>query len=149
LPQVCLRTAPGLVARDGRQRPSERNGHRACGFAACLTEPGLQADWRSTQTPRRMGEHRVDLARLRDEIGPRQRIVAVVTIDLPKQALEFLDIAIDRRAEIVIGAVTATNLVERLRPAPDIEPAGERIRLAAAIAIPGIGHTVVIDHAGD
>jgi hypothetical protein len=38
---------PGLVARGGRQRPSQRNGHRARENAR-HTEPGLQAGWHRT-----------------------------------------------------------------------------------------------------
>ena len=38
-------SSPGLVARGGRQRPSQRNGHHARETAR-HTKPGLQAGWR-------------------------------------------------------------------------------------------------------
>jgi hypothetical protein len=45
-------SSPGLVARGGRQRPSQRNGRHVRGSPARHTEPGLQAGWHPTPARR-------------------------------------------------------------------------------------------------
>src|SRR5262249_32665421 len=66
-----------------------------------------------------------------------------------EQALELGDVAVDRLLEFAVGAVAPADLVERLLALQRIEPARERVALAAVIAVPQVHHGVVIHHAGD
>ena len=60
-----------------------------------------------------MGQHGVDLAGLRGEVGIRPRGVAVVLRDVAEQALELADVAVDRAPEIGIRGVAAAELKGR------------------------------------
>src|SRR5262249_57682995 len=48
-----------------------------------------------------------------------------------------------------VGAILLADLLERLLALQGIQPAGEYVALAAAVAVPQFGGGVVIDHAGD
>src|SRR2546429_2466285 len=103
----------------------------------------------SVETTGRVGEHGIDLAGLRSEIGPRQHLVAVVARDLLEQPLELADIAIDGAAEIAVGAIALADFLERLLALQGVKLAREYVAFAALVAIPQLGCRVVVDHAGD
>jgi hypothetical protein len=81
-------------------------------------------------------QHRVDLAGLRGQIGPRQRPVAIVAADLRDKALELADIAVDGLLERLIAPVFAADLVEGLLALDRVQGAGEDVALAVAVAVP-------------
>src|SRR5436190_633420 len=94
-----------------------------------------------------VGQHGVDLAGLRGEIGARQRLAAIVARDLLEQPLELADIAVDRAHEVAVGAVLAADLVERLLALHGVELARKHVAFAAVVALPQLGRRLVIDHA--
>src|SRR5262249_56025702 len=106
------------------------------------------ARW-SVETAGRVGEHGVDLAGLRGEIGARQHLAAVVARDFLEQPLELADIAVDGTLEIAVAAVAFADFLERLLALHGVELAREHVAFAALVAIPQLGHRVVVDHAGD
>src|SRR5437588_11914323 len=97
----------------------------------------------------RVGEHGIDLARLRGEIGARNRLAAVIARDLLQEALELGDVAVDRLLELAVAAVLAADFLERALALHGVELAREHVALAALVAIPQLGGGVVVDHAGD
>src|SRR5579883_160121 len=103
----------------------------------------------AAEPARGMREHRIDLARLRGEIGAGQGVVAIVAAHVGQQPLELLHIAIDRIAEFEIVAVAPADLVEGLRAAPDIKRAREGVHVAAPIIVPSLGNRRMIDHPGN
>src|SRR6516165_3807746 len=103
----------------------------------------------SVETAGGVGEHGVDLARLRGEIAARQHLAAVVARDFLEQPLELADIAVDGAPEIAVGAVALADFLERLLALHGVELAREHVALAALVAIPQLGRRVVVDHAGD
>ncbi len=94
-----------------------------------------------------MGEHRVDLARLRGEIALRQRAVRIVAADFRQKPLEFLDVAVDSLAEGVVGAIAPANFVVGLLALRGVEAAAEDVPLAAPEAIPEFDNRIVIEQA--
>ena len=70
-----------------------------------------------------MREDRVDLAGVRQQIGPPLRAVAVVLTDLRQQALELLHIAGCRFPELGVSAKAAPKFVERLLAGLGVEAA--------------------------
>src|SRR6266508_4002148 len=104
---------------------------------------------RSVETTGRVGEHGVDLARLRGQVRARQHLVAVLARDLLEQPLELADIAIDGAAEIAVGAIALADFLERLLALHGVKLAREHVAFAALVAIPQLGCRVVVDHAGD
>src|SRR6516165_2017218 len=68
----------------------------------------------SVETAGGVGEHGVDLARLRGEIAARQHLAAVVARDFLEQPLELADIAVDGAPEIAVAAVALADFLERL-----------------------------------
>src|SRR6266540_6611966 len=101
------------------------------------------------ETSRRVGEHGVDLACLRGEIGARHDLAAVVARDLIEQALELGDVAVDRLRELTVAAVLAPDFFERALALHGVELAREYVALAALVAVPQFGRRLVVDHAGD
>src|SRR6185437_6585266 len=75
------------------------------------------------EPPGGMGEDRVDLAGVGQEIGSPLRPVAIVLAGLRQDSLEFLDIADRRVAELRVGAKAAPNLVKRLLAGLGVETA--------------------------
>src|SRR6185436_18512098 len=69
--------------------------------------------------------------------------------DFVEQPLELGDIAVDRLLEATIGAVFARDFVERLLAGGRVEPFGERLALAALIAVPHFGGEVAIHQPAD
>src|SRR5262249_23391041 len=106
------------------------------------------ARW-SVETAGRVGEHGVDFARLRGEIGARQHLAAVVARDFLEQPLELADIAVDGALEIAVAAVALADFLERLLAVHGVELAREHVAFAALVAIPHLGRRVVVEHAGD
>src|SRR5579872_1506783 len=96
-----------------------------------------------------VGEDCIDLSGVGQEIGPPLRPVAIALTDLRQEALEFLDIAGCRIAELRVGAKAAPNLVERLLAGLGVEPARYGARLAAAPPIPHLHRGLVVDETGD
>src|SRR5258708_1598332 len=96
-----------------------------------------------------MREQRVDLAGIGGEVGLGQHLAAVVAGDLVEQALELVDIAVDRFAELGRAAVLAADLLQGLLALRRVEASGEDVPLAALVAIPQFDGGVVIDEAGD
>src|SRR5262249_34333240 len=110
---------------------------------------GFTASVSSIETPCGVGEHGVDLARLRGEIAARQHLAAVVARDFLEQPLELADIAVDGALEIAVGAIALADFLERLLALHGVEPAREHVAFAALVAVPQLGRRVVVDHAGD
>src|SRR6516164_2186787 len=96
-----------------------------------------------------VGEHGVDLARLRGEVAARQHLAAVVARHLVEQPLELADVAVDGAPEIAVGPIALADFLERLLALHGVELAREYVALAALVAIPQLGRRVVVDHAGD
>src|SRR5215468_2521012 len=96
-----------------------------------------------------VGEHGVDLARLRGEVAARQHLAAVVARHLVEQPLELADVAVDSAPEIAVGPIALADFLERLLALRGVELAREYVALAALVAIPQLGRRVVVDHAGD
>src|SRR6266446_9714113 len=93
---------------------------------ALIARPlALTARARSVETAGGVGEHGVDLARRRGEIGARQHLAAVVARDFLEQPLELADIAVDGALEIAIAAVALADFLERLLPLHGVELARE------------------------
>src|SRR4051812_6869530 len=91
------RAASSGAAR--RRKPRRRRGGSA--------KPSVEAAGRVRQ-------HGVDLAGFRGEVRARHHLTAVVARHLLEQPLELADIAVHRLLELAVGAVFATDLVERL-----------------------------------
>ncbi|TAZ14767.1 hypothetical protein ELH81_12195 [Rhizobium leguminosarum] len=96
-----------------------------------------------------MSEHRVDLARIRGEVGLRHRPVRVGAGDVGEQLFEITDVAVDGGAELRFAVIFALDLVEGLLALQRVEAAGEDVALAALVTAPEIDRGVVIDGAGD
>src|SRR5262249_31835306 len=62
---------------------------------------------------------------------------------------ELADIAVDGALEIAVAAVALADFLERLLALHGVELAREHVAFAALVAIPQLGHRVVVDHAGD
>src|SRR5262245_15040100 len=102
------------------------------------------------ETSCRVGEHGVDLARLRGEIGTRHHLAAVVARNLLEQPLELDDVAVDGALEFAVAAILPADLLERLLALHGVELAArERVAVAALVAVPQVGGGVVVDHAGN
>ena len=94
-----------------------------------------------------MGQHRVDLAGIGDEIvGGRRGVLAA---HLAEQALEIAHIAVDRRAELLLLLIAATDLVEGLLALERVKAAREDVLLAAIVTLPEFARRLRIDGAGD
>src|SRR3954452_15757125 len=98
----------------------------------------------SLEPIRRVGKHRVDLARLRRRIALRHRAVGIVAADLGEQSLEFLDIAVDGLAERGVRLVASADFVERLLARRSVEPAPEHVPLAAPVTVPELDDGIMI-----
>src|SRR6266566_2807596 len=117
---------------------------------ALIARPlALTARARSVETAGGVGEHGVDLARVRGEIAARQHLAAVVARHLVEQPLELADVAVDGAPEIAIGPIALADFLERLLALHGVELAREYVAFAALVAIPQLGRRVVVDHAGD
>src|SRR6266404_3204731 len=117
---------------------------------ALIARPlALTARARSVETAGGVGEHGVDLARVRGEIASRQHLAAVVARHLVEQPLELADVAVDGAPEIAIGPIALADFLERLLALHGVELAREYVEFAALVAIPQLGRRVVVDHAGD
>ena len=92
-----------------------------------------------------MGEHGVDLARIRRQIGLRHHIVAVVARNVLQQLLEIVAVAVDGSAEFAIRLIFAADVVEGLLAFQRIEPAREDVALAPAVAVPQLDRGLMID----
>src|SRR6516165_2659310 len=90
----------------------------------------------SVETAGGVGEHGVDLARLRGEIAARQHLAAVVARDFLEQPLELADIAVDGALEITVGPIALADFLERLLALHRVELAREHVAFAALVAIP-------------
>src|SRR5262249_29867914 len=62
---------------------------------------------------------------------------------------DLADIAVDGALEIAVAAVALADFLERLLALHGVELAREHVAFAALVAIPQLGHRVVVDHAGD
>src|SRR5216683_6791951 len=96
---------------------------------------------------RRVGEQGIDHAGLGDEVVAQCRRSPVVARDLVEQSFEFGDVAVDRLLEGAVGAIFAPDFVEGLLAGRRVEPLGERLALAALIAIPHLGCEIAVHHA--
>src|SRR5262249_43776707 len=83
-----------------------------------------------------VGEHGVDLARLRGEVGPRKHLAAAVARHLLEQPFELADIAVDAALEFAVGAITLADFLERFLALHGVKLAREHVALAAVVAIP-------------
>ena len=70
-----------------------------------------------------MGEDRVYLASVRQEVGLPLRAVAVAMTDFSEPPLELLQIAVCRVAELRVGAKAPPNIVKRLLASLGVEAA--------------------------
>src|SRR5262249_44786570 len=98
---------------------------------------------------RRVGQHGVDLAGLRGEVGARHDRAAVVLRNVVEQPLELGDVAVDRLFELAVGAVALADLLEGALPLHGVEALGEDVAFAALVAVPQLDRRVMVDHAGD
>ena len=94
-----------------------------------------------------MGQHRVDLAGVRGQVGLRHDVVAVVAGDVLEQLLEIVAVAVDRGAEVGVVLVLAADLVEGLLALQRVEAAREDVALAAPVAVPQLDRRFVVDGA--
>src|SRR4051794_41565560 len=92
----------------------------------------------SLEPIRRVGKHRVDLARLRREIALRHRPVGIVAAHLGEQSLEFLDIAVDVLAERAVRSEASADFLGRLLALRSEEPSAEHAPLASPVAGPAL-----------
>src|SRR5262249_29172828 len=98
---------------------------------------------------RGVGQHGVDLAGLRREIGAGHRLAAVAARDVFQEPLELADVAVDGLLELAVAAILVADLLEGLLALHRVEAAGEDVALAALVAVPQLGGRVVIDHPRD
>src|ERR1700676_4149648 len=77
-----------------------------------VTSPSRLNRGRSVETSGRVGEHGVDLAGLRGEVGARNHLTAIVTGDLVEQALELADVTIDGLHEFAVAAIFPADFVK-------------------------------------
>ena len=133
----------GIVGRHDANRRLHRRSDVS--GARRLVAPGGG----SSHPPRRVGEHRIDLAGVGQQIGARLRAVAVVLADLGEQAFELLRIALDRVAELRIGAAAPADFVEGLLALRRVEAAREGVIVAAPPAIPHFRRRIRVDQTGD
>jgi len=101
------------------------------------------------ETAGSVGEERIDLARIRGEVGPRERLAALVARNLLQQLLELVDVAIDGFAELGVAAILLADFLEALLAGVGVEAAVENATLATLEALQRFGGCFVIDHAGD
>jgi len=90
-----------------------------------------------------MGQHRVDLAGVGDEVGVAGR--RILPGRLGEEALEIAEIAIDGRAELRLLLILAPDLVEGLLALQRVEPPREDVLLATAMTLPELGCGARID----
>src|SRR6202000_1521207 len=88
-------------------------------------------------------------ARLRGEVAAQRLRSAVLARDLVEQPLELGDVAVDRLLEGAVGAILAGALVERLLAGGRVEALGERLALAALVAVPHLGSEVAVHQPAD
>src|SRR5258708_15768777 len=79
----------------------------------------------------------------------QQRGPALVARHLVEQAFELDDVAVDGLLEVAVGAIFAGDFVEGLLTGRRVEPFGERLALAALIAIPHLGGEIAIHQPPD
>lgn len=96
-----------------------------------------------------MGEHGVDLARIRGQVGLGDSLVRVGAGDVGEQLFEIADIAIDGGAEFRLAVIFALDLIEGLLALQRVEAAGKDVALATLITAPEIDRGIVVDGAGD
>src|SRR5262249_47493946 len=85
----------------------------------------------------------------RGEVVAQSLWPAVLARDLVEQALELGDVAVDRLLEAAVGTVLAGDLVKRLLARRRVEALGERLALAALVAVPHIGGDVAVHQPAD
>ena len=96
-----------------------------------------------------MREHRVDLARVRRQVGLGDRLVAIGAGDVCQKLFEIGDVAIDGDAEFRLAVILALDLVEGLLALQGVEATGEDVAFATLIAAPEVYRGIVVDGAGD
>src|SRR5262249_7120966 len=74
---------------------------------------------------------------------------AAVAGDFVEQTLELRDVAVDRALEVAVGAILAGDLVESLLTGGRVEALGERLVLAALVAVPDFGGGVAVHQPAD
>ena len=62
----------------------------------------------------RMGEHCINFASIRNEVGVAGIGVLAISFRLGEQLLKIGDVAVDRRAELLVAFVLPLDLVEGL-----------------------------------
>ena len=102
-------------------------------------------DQRLIETSAGVGEHRIDLAGVRGEIGAAGGAVAVGAGHLGQQLLEIGDVAVDGGAELVVALIFLADLVEGLLALQGIEPPGEEVLLAATVTLPKLDRRIMVD----
>src|SRR5690349_10836181 len=93
----------------------------------------------SAQPPRCVREQGIDQPCFRGEMAAQRLRPAILACDLVEQPLELGDVAVDRLLEGAVGAVLAGDLVKGLLAGRRIETLGERLALAALVAVPHFG----------
>src|ERR1700751_3119074 len=96
-----------------------------------------------------MREQGVHEARLRGEVVAQRLGPAILARDLVEEALELGDVAVDRLLEAAVGAVLAGDLVKSLLAGRRIEALGERLALAALVAVPHLGRKIAVHQPAD
>src|SRR5689334_13799048 len=96
-----------------------------------------------------MGEDRVYLASVRQEVGLPLRTVAVAMTDFSEPPLELLQIAVCRVAELRVSAKAAPNIVKRLLASLGVEAARRGIGVSPSPSIPHFHRSVVVDKSSD
>src|SRR6516165_7381748 len=79
---------------------------------------------RSVEATRRMGQHGVDLAGFRREVGSCHHLSAIVVRNLVALPFEFVDVAIHGVLELAGRAILLAEVVVRLLTLQGIEAAG-------------------------
>src|SRR5262245_15006957 len=104
---------------------------------------------RSIEATRRMGQHGIDLASFRREIGSCHHLSAIVARNLVEQPFEFIDVTIHGLLELAVHAILLADVVECLLTLQGIESAGEHVAFPTLVAVPKVGSGIVVDHASD
>ena len=96
-----------------------------------------------------MREHRVNLARIRGQVGLTEHVVAVIAGDLRQELFEIGHVPFNSGPELRITCVFLSDLIEGLLTLQCIEAAREDMPLTAAVAFPKVDEGLVVDRTGD
>src|SRR5262249_62422693 len=104
---------------------------------------------RSIEATSRMGQHGIDLAGFRREVGSCHHLSTIVARNLVEQPFEFVDVTIHGVLELAVRAILLADVVERLLTLQGIEPAGEDVGFPSFVAVPKGGPRILVNSARD